>query len=85
MQGLDYFSADGAQTFDEMEKVVQKLGDEYGKGHTWAKDLTCKLKMAKRRLKRDYSIGYVNAVNIQGFDYGRSYDYRMTCFTRKEN
>ena len=65
LRGLDYFSADGAQAFDEVEKVVQKLGDEYGKGHTWAKDLTCKLKMAKRYLKSDYKV--CKCSKYQGF------------------
>ena len=56
LQGMNYFSADGAQAFDEMEKMVHKLGDEYGKGHTWAKSLISKLKMAKRYLKGDYKV-----------------------------
>lgn len=56
LQGLDYFSADGAQAFDEIEEIVQKIGDDYGKGHTWAKDLISKLKMAKRYLKSDYKV-----------------------------
>lgn len=56
LQGLDYFSADGAQAFDEMVEVVQKLGDDYGKGHTWAKNQVIKLKTAKRYLKSDYKV-----------------------------
>jgi hypothetical protein len=56
LQGLDYFSADGAQAFDDIEELVQKLGDEYNKGHTWAKNMVSKLKMAKRYLKSDYKV-----------------------------
>ena len=37
LQGLDYVSLAGAEVFDELEKVVEKLGDDYGKGLTWAK------------------------------------------------
>jgi hypothetical protein len=54
--GLDYFSADGAQAFDEIEAIALKLGDEYGKGHTWTKNLISKSKMAKRYLKSDYKV-----------------------------
>lgn len=56
LQGFDYFSADGAQAFDEIEAIALKLGDEYGKGHTWAKNLLSKSKMAKRYLKGNYKV-----------------------------
>lgn len=63
LKGLDYFSSDGAKAFDEMEEVVEKLGDEYEQGHSWAKNLICKLKTAKRYLKSDFkvckSVGYI--------------------------
>ena len=57
LQGLDYFSSDGAKAFDDMEEVVEKLGDEYGQGHSWAKNLIWKLKTAKRYLKSDFKVG----------------------------
>ena len=56
LKGLDYFSSDGAKAFDEMEEVVQKLGDEYKQGHFWAKNLICKLKTPKRYLKSDFKV-----------------------------
>ena len=48
LQGLDYVSAEGAKAFDELADVIDKLGDNYGKGLSWAKDQSEKLKMAKR-------------------------------------
>lgn len=56
LQGLDYFSAVGAEAFDELQKVIDKLGDECGKGLTWAKDISDRLKLAKRYLKCDYKV-----------------------------
>jgi hypothetical protein len=44
LQGLDYFSAEGAKSFDDLEEIVEKLGDEYGKGLTWAKQKKGKAK-----------------------------------------
>jgi len=56
LQGLDYFSTDGSKAFDDMEEIVKKLGDEFGKGHTWSKTQITNLKMAKRYLKSDYKV-----------------------------
>ena len=56
LQGLDYFSITGAKAFDELEVIVEKIGDEHGKGLTWAKETTEKLKQAKRYLKGDYKV-----------------------------
>lgn len=56
LKGLDYFSADGSKAFDDMEEIVEKLGDEFGKGHTWSKKQITNLKMAKRYLKSDYKV-----------------------------
>jgi len=59
LQGLDYFSASGAEAFDELQNVVDKLVDECGKSLTWGKDTNDKLKNAKRYLKGDYKVmGY---------------------------
>ena len=30
LQGLDYFTADGAKAFDDVQEVIEKLGHEYG-------------------------------------------------------
>jgi hypothetical protein len=39
-----------------VEDILEKLGDEYGTGHTWAKEQSGKLKVAKRYLKGDYNL-----------------------------
>ena len=56
LQGLDYVSATGAKAFDELEDVINKLGDDYGKGFTWAKVEKEKLQSTKRYLKGDYKV-----------------------------
>lgn len=56
LQGLDYLSANGATAFDDLENLVENLGDEYGRGLKWAKEITEKLKKAKRYLKGDYKV-----------------------------
>ena len=56
LQGLDYVSATGAKAFDELEKVIDNLGDDYEKGFTWAKVQKEKLQFAKRYLKGDYKV-----------------------------
>lgn len=58
LQGLDYFSASGAEAFDKLESVVLKLGDSYSssKGLGWTKASTDKLKQAKRYLKSDFKV-----------------------------
>ena len=56
LQGLDYVSAAGAKAFDELEEIVDKLGDNYGKGFTWAKEQKKKLQEAKHYLKDDYKV-----------------------------
>ena len=54
LQGLDYVSAAGSKAFNKLEDVIDKLGDNYGKGFTWAKVQKEKLQLAKRYLKGDY-------------------------------
>ena len=56
LQGIDYVAAEGANAFDDLQDVVEKLGDIHGKGHTWAKDQNEKHKNAKRYLKTDYKV-----------------------------
>ena len=53
LQGLDYVSAEGAKAFEELEDVIEKLGDI---PHRPAKDQSEKLKMAKRYLKSDFKV-----------------------------
>lgn len=56
LRGLDYFSADGSKAFDEVQEIIEKLGDDHGKGLTWAKKQNEMLKIAKRYLKSDYKV-----------------------------
>ncbi|XP_071947533.1 uncharacterized protein [Antedon mediterranea] len=56
LQGLDYISANGGKAFDDLENIVDKLGDCYEMGLTWAKQTNQKLKDAKRYLKGDYKV-----------------------------
>lgn len=56
LQGLDYFSADGAKAYDDLEEIVQKLGDEHGASLTWEKHQSEKLKQSKRYLETDYKV-----------------------------
>ena len=56
LQGIDYVAAEGAKAFDNLEEVVEKLGDIHGKSLTWAKGQNEKLKNAKRYLKTDYKV-----------------------------
>ena len=56
LQGLDYFSADGAKAYDDLEEVVQKLGDEYEASLWWAKHQSEKLKQSKRYLRTGYKV-----------------------------
>ncbi|KAK3726559.1 hypothetical protein QZH41_001963 [Actinostola sp. cb2023] len=56
LQGLDYISAEGAKAFDEIGDVIEKLGDMYGKGHSWTKEQTNELNLAKRYLQGDYKV-----------------------------
>ena len=56
LQGLNHFTADGAKAFNDIQEVIENLGHEYGRGHTWVKDMNIKLKTAKRYLKSDYKV-----------------------------
>ena len=54
---LDYFSAGGAKAFDDIQAIIEKLGDTYGKELSWEKEQINKLKLAKLYLKGDYKVG----------------------------
>ena len=56
LQGLDTFSALGAKSFDDLEELVEKLGDNYGRGFSWSKETKQKLKLTKRYLKGDFKV-----------------------------
>ena len=55
LQGLDYVTSAGAQAFEDLADVVERLGDA-GQGMGWAKDMQFRLQAAKRYLKSDYKV-----------------------------
>lgn len=57
LQGLDYVSSAGAQAFEDLADVIEKLGDA-GQGMAWAKDIQSRLRAGKRYLKSDYKVCY---------------------------
>ena len=70
LQGLDYVSAEGAKAFEELADVIEKLGDNpHGKGLSWAKDQSEKLKMAKRYLKSDSKVSLHIHYNIKSSNF----------------
>ena len=58
IQGIDYVAAEGAKAFDDLEDIVERLGDIHGKGLTWAKDQSEKLQNAKTYFKTNYKVLY---------------------------
>jgi hypothetical protein len=38
LQGIDYFSAAGAEAFDNLISVVEQLGKDLNLGMSWAKE-----------------------------------------------
>ena len=57
LQGLDYVSSAGAQAFEDLADIVEKLGDA-GQGLDWTKQLQSSLRAGKRYLKSDYKVGH---------------------------
>ncbi len=55
LQGLDYVTSAGAQAFEDLADVVERLGDA-GQGMGWTKDMQIRLRAAKRYLKSDYKV-----------------------------
>ena len=56
LQGLDYFIAQGTQAFDDLESVVDKLGEDCGMSSAWVEEKKDQLKEGKRYLKSDYKV-----------------------------
>ena len=55
LQGLDYFTVQGAKAFEDLEGVVGEIGEKCGKGSLWVKEKKEELKSAKRYLRaKDY-------------------------------
>ena len=55
LQGIDYNSSAGAQAFDNLESVAERLG-EMDMGISWAKEKKEHVKKSKRYLKADYKV-----------------------------
>lgn len=55
LQGLDYISAAGAQAFEDLINVTERLEDHL-MGMTWAREQRERLVSAKRYLKSDYKV-----------------------------
>ncbi|CAH3162323.1 unnamed protein product [Pocillopora meandrina] len=58
LQGLDYFTAQGAKAFEDLEGVVEEIGEKCGKGSLRVKEKKEQLKSAKRYLK-DWAMKYL--------------------------
>jgi hypothetical protein len=56
LQGLDNFTAQGSEGFDELDKLVDKLVD-CGKTQIWAREIKQRLRSSKHYLKSDYKVG----------------------------
>ena len=55
LQGLDNFSAQGSQAFDDLAKLTDSLVD-CGKPPKWARDVKQHLRSSKQYLKGDYKV-----------------------------
>ena len=55
LQGLDYFAADGARAFEDLDNLVRHLG-ELGLGKEWEVQYVELLKTAKLYLKGDFKV-----------------------------
>ena len=56
LQGLHNFSAQGAEAFNNLEKLVYKLVD-CGKTQQWTSETKQQLRLSKQYLKGDYKVG----------------------------
>ena len=65
LQGLDYISSAGAQAFEDMIDIVERLGD-IGQGMGWTKNLQTRLRDGKRYLKSDYKVGKIPFLHVIG-------------------
>ena len=64
LQGLDYFTAQGTQAFDDLESVVDKLGEDCGMGLAWVKEKKEQLEERKRYLKNDYKTPLLSLLSL---------------------
>ena len=66
LQGLDYVSSAGAQAFEHLADIVERLGDA-GQGMAWSKDLQSSLQAGKRNIKSDYRVSHLTTALIELF------------------
>ena len=57
LEGIDYVTSAGAEAFEDLADVVERLGDA-GQGMGWSKNMNTRLQDAKRYLKSDYKVNY---------------------------
>lgn len=55
LQGLDYFTAEGAKAIDDLVSIAEKLGD-CGQNRQWVQKCGQSLKEGKQYLKADYKV-----------------------------
>ncbi|KAK3731624.1 hypothetical protein QZH41_015888, partial [Actinostola sp. cb2023] len=75
----------GAKAFDDIDDIIERVGDKYQGGMTWSKQLIQKLKLGKRYLKGDYKVHVSPTSRVP--DHCRAYalghasdpDYVHTC------
>ena len=56
LQGLDYISSAGANAFENLESVVDRLKESIELNITWARQQKESLKAGNRYLKSDYKV-----------------------------
>ena len=64
LQGLDYFTAQGTQAFDDLESVVDKLGEDCEMSSSSVKEKKEQLKEGKRYLKSDYKVPLLSLLSL---------------------
>jgi hypothetical protein len=63
LQGLDYFTADGAKTFHNLLSIAEKIGDR-GQDRQWVERCEQALKEGKQYLKTDYKVRIMVILNL---------------------
>ena len=67
LQGLDYFAADGARAFEDLNNLVRQLGD-LGLGNEWQVQHVELLKAAKSYIKGDFKVMLIAALRQRDLD-----------------
>lgn len=56
LQGRDNVSADGAESFQRITRIVEELEEEYGVSKDWCSDVSNRLERANCYLKTEYRV-----------------------------